>query len=157
MRNFPLPVGHWWQSAVFLLMLFAWPSQQAQATCYVWMPNLSSSNGCVQASYYPCSYGTVATMWAKNVNGTIYPVTNWSTNTSMNFCPTQPGYYRLCAKRVGCSKVYETTDVWISTCSPITQAGTISGAGGTYCGSFNPPAFSGTSASGGNGGSISYQ
>lgn len=152
-----ITLSTWWQTlAVFALML-AYPGKDVNATCYVWMPNLNTSGNCVQASYYPSSYGTVLTMWAKNVNGTITPVTNWSSNTSMSYCPTQPGWYRLCAKRWGCSKVYETQDVYISSCTPITNAGSISGAGGTYCGSFNPPPFSGTIANGGSGGTVKYK
>ncbi len=157
MLSFSPKALSWWQPMALLMMLAFWPNQEAQATCYVWMPTLNSNGSCIQASYYPAAYGTVVTMWAKNVNGNIYPVTNWSTNTSMTFCPSQPGAYRLCAKRIGCSKVYETGDVYISSCSPITNGGTISGAGGSYCGSFNPPAFSGTQASGGSGGNIVYQ
>lgn len=155
MRTFSLRPS--WPPVLTLMLVMLWPGKEAQATCYVWMPTLTNNGSCVQASFYPAGYGTVVTMWAKNVNGSITPVTNWSSNTSMTFCPSQSGKYRLCARRLGCSKIYESNDVYISSCSPLTNPGSISGAGGTYCGSFNPPPFSGSSATGGSGGTIKYR
>ena len=99
--------------SLFLSLFFFTP--EANATCYVNMPSLSQSNGCAEASSAPTSSygGSVEFMWAKNNNGSITPVTGWSTSTSLTYCPSNSGYYRLCARKVGCSTIYESYDVYV--------------------------------------------
>jgi hypothetical protein len=98
---------------IFLAFFFA--PQDATATCYVTLPPLSENNDCVEAAYAPySSYGDVEYMWAKNVNGDIQPVTGWSTNTPLTFCPEEEGHYRMCARKVGCQTIYETGDVYVN-------------------------------------------
>lgn len=100
--------------APIFLSLFLF-STEATATCYVELPTLMENSGCAQASQAPYSpYGTVEFMWAKNNNGSITPVTGWSTNTSLTYCPSSSGYYRMCARKVGCSAIYETPDVYVN-------------------------------------------
>ena len=99
-------------SIFFSFFLF---SNTANATCNVNLPSLSESNGCAQASFAPYSYtGQVEFMWAKNNNGSITPVTGWSTSTSLTYCPSSSGYYRLCARKVGCSTIHESPDVYVN-------------------------------------------
>ncbi|NNC82298.1 MAG: hypothetical protein HKN79_01875, partial [Flavobacteriales bacterium] len=90
-------------------------------TCTVTMPELTSENGCAELSTYPFSSGgAVEFMWAKNNNGSIDAVTPFSTSTSLTYCPTEPGLYRVCARTIGCSQIYESHDVYVGPCGEIT-------------------------------------
>lgn len=114
-------------------IIFGIGSGKASAQCYINMPSLFNSTGCAQAAFYPTNnYGTVETMWAKNVNGYIYSQTAWSTSTSTTFCPAEPGNYRLCARRVGCSYVYESSDIYINPCTTPDLDQYIQVDGGSY-------------------------
>lgn len=86
----------------------------AQAQCYVSLPTLSANGACIEADQAPTSsYGAVEYLWAKRVGNYIYAVTGWSTSTSLSYCPETSGLYRMCARRVGCSRMYESSDVYI--------------------------------------------
>ncbi|MDW3652074.1 MAG: SdrD B-like domain-containing protein [Bacteroidia bacterium] len=91
---------------------------EVSAQCYVNFPSLSNNAGCAELSSVPSSYyGEVEFMWAKNEGGSIIPLTSFSTSSSLTYCPAESGYYRVCARRVGCSTIYESYDVYIGSCS----------------------------------------
>ena len=86
--------------------------------CYVTLPTLSASEGCIVASSAPSvSYGSVEFLWAKHEGNYIIAVTSWSTSTDLSYCPTESGYYRMCARKVGCSTMYEASDVYVEVCN----------------------------------------
>ncbi|MEM6804648.1 MAG: SdrD B-like domain-containing protein, partial [Bacteroidota bacterium] len=89
--------------------------------CSIYMENPYSASGCAKISTYPTNPygGQVETMWAKFENGYIYPLTQWSTSTSLSFCPTESGYYRMCARRVGCRYIIESEDTYVEPCGNI--------------------------------------
>jgi predicted transcriptional regulator len=89
--------------------------------CYVEMPTLHVDGACVQASEAPESYGDdVEFMWLERRNDEFIPLTDWSTNTALNFCPDTAGYYRMCARTVGCTDIYEATEVYVPEICTIT-------------------------------------
>lgn len=91
---------------------------EVSAQCYVNFPSLSSDGSCAEISSAPSSYyGEVEFMWARNSGGTITPLSPFSTSTSLSYCPSEPGYYRICARRVGCNTIYESYDVYVGPCS----------------------------------------
>ncbi|WP_316934172.1 SdrD B-like domain-containing protein, partial [Croceitalea dokdonensis] len=82
--------------------------------CYVELPQLSLDGTCVSASGAPDSFGdAVEYMWLEYRNGEFIPQTDWATDAPLNFCPDTPGYYRMCARTVGCSEIYESPDVYV--------------------------------------------
>ena len=86
----------------------------AWTQCNVNLPALSVSGECVEASFYPTSAdGQVETLWAINDGQYISAVTSWSTSTSTSYCPSTSGWYRLCSRVVGCSTMYELSDVYV--------------------------------------------
>ncbi|MEO1213620.1 MAG: SdrD B-like domain-containing protein [Bacteroidota bacterium] len=91
---------------------------EVSAQCYVNFPGLSSNGSCAELSSAPTSYyGEVEFMWAKNSGGNITALTPFSTSTSLTYCPAEVGYYRICARRVGCNSIYESYDVYVGPCS----------------------------------------
>ena len=96
---------------------------ESELTCEVNNPSVSASNGCCSLSFTPYSNnGQVEWMWAIAQNGSIVPVTGWSTSQMTTFCPTEAGYYRICSRVVGCSAIYEAGHVY---CEP--SCGTLDG------------------------------
>ncbi|MFD0796836.1 SdrD B-like domain-containing protein [Maribacter chungangensis] len=82
--------------------------------CYVEMPTLHLDGTCVQANSTPNSYGDeVEFMWLERRNDQFIPLTDWSTDTALDYCPDTPGYYRMCARTVGCTDIYESTEIHV--------------------------------------------
>ena len=101
--------------SIISLVLGIWAmASNVSAQCHVNVPSIAVNGECVQATFYPTSaYGQVETLWAINDGQYISAVTGWSTSTSMSFCPTTSGWYRLCSRVVGCSTMYELDDVYV--------------------------------------------
>lgn len=99
----------------FVLLFAVFLPTESYAGCYVTTPTLSASEGCVVASGVPtAASGTVEYMWAENINGYIYGRTGWTTDSDPSFCPEFSGKYRMCTRKVGCSTIYETSDVVVN-------------------------------------------
>lgn len=123
-------------SSIFILSYLFFPNHaKAQySLCGINMGNPYSATGCAEMSVYPTNPygGQVETMWAKFENGYIYPMTHWSTSTSLTFCPSESGYYRMCARRVGCSYIYESRDTYVEPCGNVELDQYIQLDGGSY-------------------------
>ncbi|MEL6671643.1 MAG: T9SS type A sorting domain-containing protein [Bacteroidota bacterium] len=107
---FPSSIG------ILILLAAAFIPHSLQAGyCDIIMPQVSSANGCAQAQAAPYSSEgyTVYYLWARNSNGRIYAETDWSTTTALSFCPSNPGFYRLCAIVSGCRRMVEGGDVYV--------------------------------------------
>lgn len=98
----------------------------ANFNCNLNMPEVYSMQGCAVIDEPPNSAsGEVEFMWAQNINGNIYALTEWSTQTLLSYCPEEPSLIRLCARVVGCFDVVESDDIWIEDCVNITDGGSI--------------------------------
>ena len=100
----------------------------AQLNCLVDLPNISTMDGCAYIDEAPSSiFGDVEYMWAQNINGNIYALTEWSTETELSYCPDEPAWIRICARVVGCSNIVEGDDIWVDDCVNPTDGGAIIG------------------------------
>ncbi|NNK79914.1 MAG: hypothetical protein HKO93_00325, partial [Flavobacteriales bacterium] len=91
-------------------------ADNADETCSLTLPDIyTNSDGCCELDTYPYSaFGSVEFMWALNTGTNIVPVTDWSTSNPLTFCPDEDGYFRICARVVGCDQIYESEDVYCS-------------------------------------------
>ncbi|NND93935.1 MAG: hypothetical protein HKN45_03665, partial [Flavobacteriales bacterium] len=111
MRIYPIRT-----KALVLSFFFMALFQNIYATCGVSIPTLSVQDECAVLPNAPTGDGPVEFMWAKNEGGNIIPLTPFSTSTDLTYCPTEDGYYRICARVVGCSNIIEGDDIHVNVC-----------------------------------------
>ncbi|MBI1268157.1 MAG: hypothetical protein GC193_12090, partial [Cryomorphaceae bacterium] len=106
-----------WMALILPLFLFLFSWNNADATCCnVNFPSMTAQNGCATLGSIPVGQcgDQVEWMWAQNVNGSIVGLTGFSTSQLTAWCPSAAGNFRICARVIGCSTIYESSDVYVN-------------------------------------------